>query len=64
MLPNLNTMLLFCSSFLYLYKFFLENVRAINHCVFEGLRILLDHDRAARYADLNLHVLVLMVWKQ
>ena len=55
---------LFCSFLLNLYEFLLENVRTVNYCVFEGLGILLDHECVARDAHLNLHVLVVMVWKQ
>ena len=56
--------ILFCSFLLNLYEFLLENVRAVDHCVFEGLCILLDHDCAARDVHLNLHILVFMIWKQ
>ena len=55
---------LFSSLLLYFHKFLFENVGAVYYCVFEGLRILLDHDSVARDAHLHLHVLVLMVWKQ
>ena len=55
---------LFSSLLLYFHKFLFENVSAVYYCVFEGLRILLDHDSVARDAHLHFHVLVLMVWKQ
>ena len=61
MLPDKFYDFLLYSLFFFFHKFFLENVSAVNHCVFEGLRILLYNDGVSRNINMHLNVLVLVI---